>query len=78
MKQVELAKRLGVSKAYISVVLSGKKKPSIEITSRLKRMGIEVNSEVNFKANNPILSHACLPIPALPQIKSQGTFYHFD
>ena len=66
MKQVELAQRLGVSKAYISMVLSGKKKPSKQIATRLKRMSIEVNSQVNFEAGNGILSHARLPIPTLP------------
>ena len=68
MKQVDLAKQLGVSKAYVSMVLSGKKKPSKQIATRLKRMGIEVNSQVNFEARNPILSHARLPIPTLPRI----------
>jgi len=70
MKQVELAQRLGVSKAYISMVLSGKKKPSKELATRLKRMGIEVNSLVNFEARNPILSHARLPVPTLPLIRN--------
>jgi len=67
MRQVELANRLGVSKAYISMVLSGKKQPSKQMASRLKRMGIEVNSLVNSEAKNQILSHARLPIPTLPR-----------
>ena len=66
MRQVELAQRLGVSKAYISMVLSGKKKPSKQVATRLKRMGIEVNSQVNFEAGKGILSHARLPVPTLP------------
>ena len=66
MKQVEISRRLGVSKANISMVLSGKKKPSKQVATRLKRMGIEVNSQVNFEAKSPILSHARLPIPTLP------------
>ena len=68
MKQVELSRRLGVSKAYISMVLSGKKKPSKQISTKLKRMGIEIDSQVNFEARNSILSHARLPIPTLPRI----------
>ncbi len=76
MKQVDLAKQLGVSKAYVSMVLSGKKKPSKQIATRLKRMGIEVNSQVNFEAKSPILSHARLPIPTLPHMQSDLTFYH--
>ncbi len=62
MKQVELSKRLGVSKAYVSMVLSGKKKPSKQIATRLKRMGVEVN----FEANSSILSHARLPFRHSP------------
>jgi len=74
MKQCEIAKELGVSKAYISMVMRGKKKPSKQITTRLNTMGIEVNSLVNFEAKNEILSHARLPIPTLPQI--QNTEYN--
>jgi transcriptional regulator with XRE-family HTH domain len=70
MKQVELANRLGVSKAYISMVLSGKKKPSRLIAMRLERMGIEVN----FEARNQILSHARLPIPTLPRARTLHPF----
>ena len=54
MNQTELSKKLGVSKAYVSMVLNGKKKPSNQIATRLKRMGIEVNSQVNFEANTSI------------------------
>jgi transcriptional regulator with XRE-family HTH domain len=67
MKQYEIAKQLGVSRAYISMVVRGKKKPSIRIAKRLKTLGIEVNSLVNFEAKNQILSHARLPIPTLPR-----------
>jgi len=67
MKQIELANKLGVSKAYISMVLSGKKQPSKLIAARLEKMGIRVNSLVNFEAKNQILSHARLPIPTLPR-----------
>jgi hypothetical protein len=74
MKQVELAQQLGVSKAYISMILSGKKKPSKQVSKRLKRMGIEVNSVVNFEAGKGILSHARLPIPTLPQWESANYF----
>ena len=66
MKQVELANRLGVSKAYISMIISGKKKPSKRITSCLNRLGVNQET-VNFKAGESILSHARLPVPALPR-----------
>jgi transcriptional regulator with XRE-family HTH domain len=66
MKQTDLAQRLGVSKAYISMILSGKKKPSKRIAAELNKLW--VNFGVNSEASNPILSHARLPIPTLPQI----------
>ncbi len=65
MKQVELAESLGVSKAYISMVLSGKKQPSKRVADRLRELG--VNQKVNqIEAKSSILSHARLPIPTLP------------
>ena len=67
MKQYGIAKQLGVSKAYISMVMRGKKKPSKQMATQLKRMDIAVNSLVNFEAKNQILSHARLPIPTLPR-----------
>ena len=69
MTQAELSKKLGVSKAYISMVLNGKKKPSKKLVSRLRELGIEVNSLVNSEAKFQILSHARLPIPTLPRIR---------
>ena len=68
MKQCEIAKELGVSKAYISMVMSGRKKPSHRVAEELTKLG------VNFEAKNEILSHARLPIPTLPQI--QNTEYN--
>ena len=65
MKQIELAQQLGVSKAYISMVMSGKKKPSKRITSSLNRLGVNQET-VNFEAKKSILSHARLPVPTLP------------
>ena len=61
LNQAQIAKELGVSKAYISMVMSGKKKPSARVTQELTRLG------VNFEANSSILSHARLPIPTLPR-----------
>jgi len=76
--QTELAKQLGVSKAYVSMVLSGRKKPSKQIATKLKMMDTEVNFQVNFEAKNPILSHARLPIPTLPHeciLDNNQTYY---
>ena len=66
MKQTEIAQRLGVSKAYISMVMSGKKQPSQRVAEELTKLGI-VNQ---FEAKNEILSHARLPIPTLPPIQN--------
>ena len=66
MKQVELAQQLGVSKAYISMVMSGKKKPGKYIAEGLNRLGVN-HETVNFEAKKSILSHARLPVPTLPR-----------
>ncbi|MFC1918606.1 helix-turn-helix domain-containing protein [Chloroflexota bacterium] len=65
--KAELARQLGVSKAYISMIMSGKKKPSKRIMSSLNRLRVNQQT-VNFEARNPILSHARLPIPTLPRM----------
>ena len=69
MKQVELAQQLGVSKAYISMILSGKKKPSKHIEEGLNKLGVNQKT-VNFEARKNILNHARLPVPTLPLFKS--------
>ena len=61
LNQTQVARELGVSKAYISMVMSGKKKPSGRVEEELTRLG------VNFEADSSILSHARLPIPTLPR-----------
>ena len=72
MKQAELAQQLGVSKAYISMVMSGKRKASKRVAEKLK----EVNLVVNSVSAAGILNHARLPIPTLPQMQNQSIFYH--
>jgi transcriptional regulator with XRE-family HTH domain len=65
MKQTELAKALGVSKAYVSMIMSGKKKPSKRMVSTLQ--ALRVNQEpVNFEAKEKFLSLACLPNSSTP------------
>ena len=51
MTQTELAKELNVSKAYISMVLSGKKKPSKRVAERLTEL---VNFEAGGVTSNPL------------------------
>jgi len=65
LKYTQVAQQLGVSKAYISMVMSGKKKPSQRVAEELTKLG------VNFEGNSGILSHARLPIPTLPQMGNQ-------
>jgi transcriptional regulator with XRE-family HTH domain len=36
MKQIELAKELGISKSYLSMILSGQRKPSPELADKLQ------------------------------------------
>lgn len=45
MRQADLAKEVGVSKAYISLLLSGKRKPSKRVAERLKQVNFTVNNE---------------------------------
>ena len=46
MKQIEVAKRAGISKSYLSMILSGQRKCPLELVERLSSLGV-----VNFKAN---------------------------
>jgi transcriptional regulator with XRE-family HTH domain len=45
MRQADLAKEVGVSKAYISLLLNGKRKPSKRVAERLKQVNFTVNGE---------------------------------
>ena len=45
MRQADLAKEVGVSKAYISLLLSGKRKPSKKVAERLKQVNLTVDNE---------------------------------
>jgi transcriptional regulator with XRE-family HTH domain len=73
MKQKELAEMLGVSNAYISMVLSGRRQPSKRIAKALSTIKVNQNL-VKSEAKMPILSHARLPVPALP--RTHSSLYH--
>lgn len=45
MTQAELAKQLGVSKSYVSMLLSGQRKPSKKVAEKLKQVNLTVNNE---------------------------------
>jgi len=73
MKQNGLANELGVSKAYISMVMSGKNKPSKRLQAILDTVVNEVNQT---EAGNGSLTHARLPIPTLPRTQDILIFQH--
>ncbi|MFC1972637.1 transcriptional regulator, partial [Chloroflexota bacterium] len=41
--KAELARRLGVSRTYVTLLTQGKKKPSKEMADRLAKMGLTAN-----------------------------------
>jgi len=47
MKQVELAKELGISKSYLSMILNGKRTPNQELARRLSSLEVH-NFEARF------------------------------
>ena len=51
MTKAELARRLGVSRTYITYLTQGKKKPSREMADRLARMGLAANLSDNENGN---------------------------
>ena len=40
MKQVELAQRLGISKSYLSMILSGQRIPNQELAQRISSLEV--------------------------------------
>ena len=53
MKQNELAKQLGISKSYLSMILSGQRTANPELANKLRRYSGKLvhKKTVNFKAN---------------------------
>jgi transcriptional regulator with XRE-family HTH domain len=43
MKQVELARRLGISKSYLSMILSGQRNPNTQLRDKLCSLGMLTN-----------------------------------
>ena len=52
MKQIEIAQRLGISKSYLSMILSGQRKANPELATKLRRYSGELvhKKAVNSKA----------------------------
>ena len=57
MKQVELAKRLGISKSYLSMILNGKRTPNPKLAQRLSSLGF-----VNFEAISSLRGRCPKPL----------------
>lgn len=52
MKQVELAKELGVSKSYVSEIENGNRTPSLDVVNKYSELfGIPVSSIMFFSEN---------------------------
>ena len=60
MKQVELAKRLGISKSYLSMILSGKRTPSPEVARIIS------SQKVHKPKANPPCKGGALPTELQP------------
>jgi transcriptional regulator with XRE-family HTH domain len=45
MTQADLAKQLGISKPYVSMLLRGKRKPSKRLAEKLKQVNLVVKGE---------------------------------
>jgi len=54
IRQIDIARELGVSRSYISRVMSGKKKPSKRVAEKLKQVNVSVNGESPHMASNPL------------------------
>ncbi len=57
MKQVELAQRLGISKSYLSMILSGQRIPNPQLARRLSSLGV-----VNFEAGSSLRGRCPKPL----------------
>ena len=57
MKQIEIAQKLGVSKSYVSMILSGQRKAPPEIRAKLSSLGI-----VNFERESSLRGRCPSPL----------------
>jgi transcriptional regulator with XRE-family HTH domain len=47
MKQVKLAQQLGISKSYLSMILSGKRTPNQELAQRLSSLEVHKSEPIS-------------------------------
>ena len=64
MKQVELAQQLGISKSYLSMILSGKRTPNQELARKISSQKVHKTEPVS-----PCKGGA-LPIELQPRVSS--------
>jgi len=57
MKQIELAQQLGISKSYLSMILSGQRRPSLELERRLSSQKLH-----NFEAESSLRGRCPKPL----------------
>ena len=57
-----MARELGISKSYLSMILTGKRTPPDKLTQRISEL------RSRDAARGEVLSHARLPIPTLPRV----------
>ena len=62
MKQVEIAKTLGVSKAYVTMLMNGKRKPSKQIVNKLKLMDVNISKLITNGVQEVAGSSPATPI----------------
>ena len=71
MKQKQLAERLGISKSYLSMILSGQRQCPTELMEKLQSVHKVHNSQLWNKAHNPKVVGSN-PTPATnPIVKSK-------
>ena len=56
MTKAELARALGVSRTYVTMITNGRKKPSQRVLDRLTALGLTANLDVNADASGGSLA----------------------
>ena len=57
MKQIEIARKLGISKSYLSMIMSGQRFPNQRLARRLSSLGF-----VNFEAKSSLRGRCPRPL----------------
>ncbi len=74
MKQVELARRLGISKSYLSMILSGQRKPNPALAKRLQHCSGKLvhKKTVNFEAGLSLRGRCPKPLDECATLSGWG------